>query len=220
MTAGRNVVLVHGAFVDGSCWQGVYDELTRDGFRVHNVQIPTLSLADDVALTRRVLDGLDGPAVLVGHSYGGAVITEAGNHPNVASLVYVAAFVPDRGESVDTLLATPLPILPPAEGSLLLDRGKFAGWFAADLPDRLAAFMADSQVRWSVDALRGPVTEPAWRHRPSWYLLATQDRMIPSPTQRMMAERAGSTLVEVISSHAVHISQPAAVADLIRQAAT
>ncbi|GAA3072851.1 alpha/beta fold hydrolase [Streptosporangium carneum] len=215
----RNIVLVHGAFVDGSGWRGVHEELTWDGLRVHVAQNRALSLEGDAVATRRVLDGLDGPAVLVGHSYGGAVITEAGTHPNVASLVYVAAFAPDRGESVDTLLATPLPILPPAEGSLLLDREKFAGWFAADLPDRLAAFMADSQVRWSVDALRGPVTEPAWRHRPSWYLLTTQDRMIPPPTQRMMAERAGSTLVEVISSHAAHISQPVAVADLIRQAA-
>ncbi|MFI6817630.1 alpha/beta fold hydrolase [Nonomuraea sp. NPDC050328] len=217
----RDIVLVHGGFVDGSGWRGVYDELTWDGLRVHIVQNPTRSLADDIRTTRRVLDRLDGPAVLVGHSYGGAVISEAGHHPNVTSLVYVTGFAPDRGESVDALIpgGPPPPILPPVEGFLLLDRERFPGWFAADLPDQVAAFMADSQVPWGVDALRGPVAEPAWRHRPSWYLLATEDRMIPPPAQRRMAERAGSTVVEVIGSHAVHISQPAAVADLIRQVA-
>ncbi|GAA4059957.1 alpha/beta fold hydrolase [Nonomuraea soli] len=219
MTTIRDIVLVHGAFVDGSGWRGVHEELTWHGLRVHVVQNRALSLEGDAAAARRVLDGLDGPAVLVGHSYGGVVVSMIGAHPNVASLVYVAAFAPDRGESVGSLIATLPPVLPPVDGMLLLDREKFAGWFAADLPDRLAAFMADSQVPWGVDALRGPVAEPAWRHRPSWYLLATQDRMIPPPTQRMMAERAGSTVVEVIGSHAVHISQPAAVADLIRQAA-
>jgi pimeloyl-ACP methyl ester carboxylesterase len=225
MTTLRNIVLVHGGFVDGSGWQGVYDELTRDGFRVYIVQNPTLSLEDDVAVTRRVLDGLDGPTVLVGHSYGGVVISEAGTHPNVASLAYIAAFAPDKGESVNTLIADPPPgapvppILPPVDGFLFLDRDKFAASFAADLPDQLAAFMADSQVPWGVDALGGTVTEPAWRHKPSWYLVATEDRMIPPPAQRMMAERAGATVVEVIGSHAVYVSQPAAVADLIRQTA-
>lgn len=214
----RDIVLVHGGFVDGSCWRGVYDELTWDGLRVHVVQNPTLSLADDVRATRRVLDGLDGPAVLVGHSYGGAVIGEAGHHPRVASLVYVTAFAPDKGESVGTLVVGAPPVLP-VEGLLFLDRDRFAAWFAADLPDQAAAFLADSQVPWGLDALRGPVAEPAWRHRPSWYVLATEDRMIPPPAQRRMAERAGSTVVEVIASHAVHISQPGAVADLIRQAA-
>ncbi|MEV4020767.1 alpha/beta hydrolase [Nonomuraea angiospora] len=219
MTMIKDIVLVHGAFVDGSGWRGVHEELTWDGFRVHVVQNPMISLEGDAAATRRVLDALDGRAVLVGHSYGGVVISAAGAHPNVARLVYIAAFAPDSGESVDTLLAPLPPILPPVEGFLLLDREQFAGWFAGDVPDRLAAFMADSQVPWGMDALRGPVAEPAWRHRPSWYVLATEDRMIPPPTQRMMAERAGSTVVEVIGSHAVHISQPAAVADLIRQAA-
>ncbi|GAA3573337.1 alpha/beta hydrolase [Nonomuraea rosea] len=218
MTSIGNVVLVHGAFVDGSGWQGVYDELTRDGLRVHIVQNPTLSLADDAAVTRRVLDGLDGPAILVGHSYGGAVISEAGTHPNVASLAYVAAFAPDKGESVSTLIATP-PILPPVAGFLFLDRDRFAVSYAADLPDQVAAFMADSQVPWGLDALTEPVTEPAWRHKPSWYVVATADRMIPPPAQRTMAERAGAKVVEVIGSHAVHVSQPAAIADLIRQAA-
>ncbi|GAA3646310.1 alpha/beta hydrolase [Nonomuraea antimicrobica] len=225
MTAIRNIVLVHGGFVDGSGWQGVYDELARDGFHVRVVQNPTLSLEGDVAATRQVLDALDGPAVLVGHSYGGVVISEAGTHPNVAALAYIAAFAPDKGESVSTLIADPPPgapvppILPPREGFLFLDRDKFHESFAADLPAPLAAFMADAQVPWGVDALGGAVTEPAWRHRPSWYLVATEDRMIPPPAQRSMAERAGASVVEAIGSHAVYVSQPAAVAGLIRQAA-
>jgi pimeloyl-ACP methyl ester carboxylesterase len=225
MTTVRNIVLVHGGFVDGSGWQGVYDELARDGHQVRIVQNPTLSLAGDVAATHQVLDALDGPAVLVGHSYGGVVISEAGTHPNVATLAYIAAFAPDKGESVDTLIANPPPgapvppILPPRDGFLYLDRDQFHGAFAADLPAPLAAFMADAQVPWGVDALAGAVTDPAWRHKPSWYLVATQDRMIPPPAQRAMAERAGSSVVEAIGSHAVYVSQPAAVADLIRQAA-
>ncbi|MFG1708595.1 alpha/beta fold hydrolase [Nonomuraea sp. M3C6] len=225
MTTIRNIVLVHGGFVDGSGWQGVYDELARDGFRVRIVQNPTLSLEGDVASTRQVLDSLDGPAVLVGHSYGGVVISEAGTHPNVAALAYIAAFAPDKGESVSTLIADPPPgapvppILPPRDGFLFLDRDKFHGSFAADLPTQSAAFMADSQVPWGVDALGGRVTEPAWRHKPSWYLVATEDRMIPPPAQRIMAQRTEATVVEVVGSHAVYVSQPAAVADLIRQAA-
>ncbi|GAA1277816.1 alpha/beta hydrolase [Planotetraspora silvatica] len=221
----QNIVLVHGGFVDGSGWQGVHDDLARDGFRIRIVQNPTLSLDGDVAATRRVLDSLDGPAVLVGHSYGGVVISEAGTHPNVAALAYIAAFAPDKGESVSTLIADPPPgapvppILPPVNGFLQLDPDKFHGAFAADLPAQQAAFMADSQVPWGVDALGGAVTEPAWRHKPSWYLVATEDRMIPPPAQRAMAERAGSFVVEAIGSHAVYVSQPAAVADLIRQAA-
>ncbi|MBB5083963.1 alpha/beta fold hydrolase [Nonomuraea endophytica] len=225
MATIKNIVLVHGGFVDGSGWQGVYDELTRDGFRVHVVQNPTLSLEDDVAVTRRTLDGLDGPAVLVGHSYGGVVISESGTHPNVAALAYIAAFAPDKGESVNTLIADPPPgapvppILPPVDGFLFLDREKFAASFAADLPAQAAAFMADSQVPWGVNALGGAVTEPAWRHKPSWYLVATDDRMIPPPAQRAMAERAGATVVEAVGSHAIYVSQAATVADLIRQAA-
>ncbi|GAA3467416.1 alpha/beta fold hydrolase [Nonomuraea roseola] len=225
MATIRNVVLVHGGFVDGSGWQGVYDDLARDGFRVHVVQNPTLSLEDDVAVTRRVLDRLDGPAVLAGHSYGGVVVSQAGTHPNVAALAYVAAFAPDKGESVNTLIADPPPgapvppILPPVDGFLFLDRDKFHASFAADLPAAAAAFMADAQVPWGVDALGGAVTEPAWRSKPSWYLVATEDRMIPPPAQRAMAERAGATVVDVIGSHAVYVSQPAAVAALIRQAA-
>ncbi|WP_229791641.1 alpha/beta fold hydrolase [Micromonospora fulviviridis] len=220
----RNVVLVHGGFVDGSGWQAVHRLLTSDGFTVKVVQNPTLSLEGDVAATRYVLDGLDGPAVLVGHSYGGAVISEAGTHPGVAALVYIAAFAPDKGESVNTLIADPPPgapvppILPPREGFLFLDRDRFHHSFAGDLPADDAAFLADSQVPWGVGALAGSVTEPAWRHKPSFYLVATEDRMIPPPAQRTMAQRAGSTIVEAIGSHAIYASQPGAVADLIRQA--
>ena len=226
MTTIRNIVLVHGGFVDGSGWQAVYTDLAKDGHHIRVVQNPTLSLDGDVAATRQVLDALDGPAVLVGHSYGGVVISEAGTHPNVATLVYIAAFAPDKGESVNTLIADPPPgapappILPPRDGFLYLDRDKFHDAFAADLPARLAAFMADGQVPWGVDALTGTVTEPAWRHKPSWYLVATEDRMIPPPAQRTMAQRAGSSVVEAIGSHAIYVSQPATVADLIRQAAS
>jgi pimeloyl-ACP methyl ester carboxylesterase len=222
----KNVVLVHGGFVDGSGWQGVYDHLTADGYRVAVVQNPTLSLAGDVAATHLILDGLDGPAVLVGHSYGGAVITEAGNHPNVAALAYITAFAPDKGESVNSLIADPPPgapvppILPPRDGFLFLDRDKFAASFAGDVAPTLAAFMADSQVPWGVDALGGAITEPAWRARPSWYLVAANDRMIPPPAQRAMAERAGSIVTESPGSHAIYVSNPAAVADVIAQAAT
>ncbi|MER5531342.1 alpha/beta hydrolase [Streptomyces sp. NPDC002677] len=221
----RNVVLVHGGFVDGSGWQGTYDVLKRDGYNVSIVQNPTLSLEGDVAATRMVLDAQDGPVVLVGHSYGGAVISEAGSHPKVAALVYVAAFAPDKGESVSTLIADPPPgapvppILPPRDGFLFLDREKFADSFAGDVPAELAAFMADSQVPWGLDALNGAVSEPAWRAKPSWYLVATDDRMIPPPAQRAMSERAGSTVVEVPGSHSVYVSRPDAVADLIKQAA-
>jgi len=220
-----NVVLVHGGFVDGSGWQPVYDLLTRDGYRVSVVQNPTLSLEGDAEATRLILDRQDGPTILVGHSYGGAVISEAGNHPLVAALVYIAAFAPDKGESVNTLIADPPPgapvppILPPIEGFLFLDRDEFHASFAGDLPAAQAAFLADSQVPWGVGALSGAVSEPAWRAKPSWYLVATEDRMIPPPAQRAMSERVGSTVVEVAGSHAIYVSQPAAVADLIKQAA-
>jgi pimeloyl-ACP methyl ester carboxylesterase len=226
MSAEATVVLVHGGFVDGSGWQAVYDLLTVDGYRVSVVQNPTLSLDGDVAATRWVIDALDGPVVLVGHSYGGAVITEAGTHKNVAALVYIAAFAPDKGESVNTLIADPPPgapvppILAPRDGFLLLDRDKFGASFAGDLPAEQAAFMADSQVPWGVDALGGSITEPAWRTKPSWYLVATDDRMIPPPAQRAMSERAGSTVVQAPGSHSIYLSQPGAVAALIHEAAT
>jgi pimeloyl-ACP methyl ester carboxylesterase len=220
-----SVVLVHGGFVDGSGWQGVYDQLKGEGYDVAVVQNPTLSLEGDVAATRRVIDEQQKPVVLVGHSYGGAVITEAGTHPRVEALVYVAAFAPDRGESVSTLIANPPPgapvppILPPADGFLLLDRDKFHASFAADLTPQQAGFMADSQVPWGLDALNGAVTEPAWRAKPSWYAVATDDHMIPPPAQRAMSERMGAQVVEVPGSHAVYVSQPTAVAALIARAA-
>lgn len=218
--------MVHGGFVDGSGWRAVYDLLTHDGYHVAVVQNPTLSLQGDAAVARLIIDAQDGPVVLVGHSYGGAVITEAGTDPNVAALVYIAAFVPDAGESVNTLLAdfpTDVPgppILPPKDGFLSLDRDKFHASFAGDVPADLAAFMADSQVLWGVDALGGQVTEPAWRTKPSWYLITTNDKMIPPPAQRTMSGRAGSTTLEAAGSHSIYVSQPAAVADLIKQAAS
>ena len=223
--SARNVVLVHGGFVDGSGWQGVYDALTADGYRVAVVQNPTLSLEDDAAVTRRVIDNLDGPVVLVGHSYGGAVITEAGLHDKVAALVYICAFAPDKGESVNALIAgfpadgPQPPILAPKDGFLFLDRDKFHASFAGDLPAAQAAFMADSQVPWGVNALGGTITEAVWRIKPSWYLVTAEDRMIPPPAQRAMAERTGATVTEVAASHSVYMSQPKAVASLIKQAA-
>ncbi len=225
MSTLRNVVLVHGGFVDGSGWQGVYESLTRDGFRVSVVQNPTLSLEGDAQATRQIIDAQDGPVVLVGHSYGGAVITEAGTHPNVAALVYVCAFAPDKGESVGSLIAgfpadgPQPPILPPRDGFLFLDRDKFHASFAADLPAEQAAFMADAQVPWNVAAPAAAITEASWRTKPSWYLVTTQDRMIPPPAQRTMAGRMGATQSEVTASHSVYVSQPETVATLIAQAA-
>ena len=224
MTSVQNVVLVHGGFVDGSGWRSVYDVLKADGFSVSVVQNQTLSLESDVETTTNVLDELDGPAILVGHSYGGAVITEAGTHASVAGLVYITAFAPDAGESVNSLIGTfpqdgPVPpILPPQDGFLFLDRAKFAEAFAADLPAPDAAFMADSQVPWGVEALNGEISEPAWRAKPSWYLIATDDRMIAPPAQRTMSGRAGATVTEVPGSHSIYVSNPGAVAGLIAQA--
>jgi pimeloyl-ACP methyl ester carboxylesterase len=221
----NNVVLVHGGFVDGSGWESVYTMLKKDGYNVAIVQNPTISLADDVAVTKRVIAAQDGPVILVGHSYGGAVITEAGNDPKVARLVYITAFAPDRNESVQTLIQNPAPgapvppIMPPLDGFLLLDRAKFAASFAGDVNPDMAGFMADSQVPWGLDALGGAVSEPAWKSKPSWYLVATDDRMIPPAAQRAMAKRAGATVVESKGSHAIYVSQPRAVAELIDQAA-
>jgi pimeloyl-ACP methyl ester carboxylesterase len=221
----KHVVLVHGAFVDGSGWQAVYDLLKKDGYTVSIVQNTTISLAADVAATKRVLAAQDGPAILVGHSYGGVVITEAGNDPNVAGLVYIAAFVPDKGESVSALIANPPPgapvppILAPQDGFLLLDPTKFRASFAADLNADAAAFMADSQLPWGLEALNGAVTAPAWRTKPSWYLVAIEDKMIPPDAQRGMAKRAASTVAESWGSHAVYVSKPRAVAQLIEKAA-
>ena len=222
----NNIVLVHGGFVDGAGWEGVYRVLKADGYNVSVVQNPTTSLADDVAATKRILAVQDGPAVLVGHSYGGAVITEAGNDPKVAALVYVAAFAPDKGESVATLIKDPPPgapvppILPPQDGYLLLDKEKFPASFAGDVDPEKASFMADSQMPWGLDALNGKISEPAWKLKPSWYLVTTEDKMIPPDAQRAMSKRAGSTVVEVKGSHAVYVSQPQAVAHFIEQATT
>jgi pimeloyl-ACP methyl ester carboxylesterase len=219
------IVLVHGGFVDGSGWEGVYKILKKDGYKVSIVQNATVSLADDVATTKRIIDAQVEPVILVGHSYGGAVITEAGNDPKVAGLVYITAFAPDAGESVSTLIANPVPgapvppILPPQDGFLFLDKDKFAASFAADVNKDEADFMASSQVPWGVGALGGTVSTPAWKTKPSWYLVATDDKMIPPPAQHAMSKRAGSTVVEVKGSHAVYVSQPAAVAALIEKAA-
>jgi len=221
----KNVVLVHGGFVDGSGWQGVYDHLKQGGFNVTIVQNPTISLADDVAVTNRALATQTGPAILVGHSYGGVVITEAGSGPKVAGLVYIAAFAPDKGESVSSLIKNPPPgapvppIMPPQDGYLFLDRAQFRASFAADVSPEAASFMADSQVPWGVEALDGAVSEPAWKTKPSWYLVSTEDKMIPPDAQRAMSQRAGSNVVEVKGSHAVYVSQPKAVANLIAKAA-
>src|SRR6202140_2856279 len=221
----RNVVLVHGGFVDGSGWEGVYQILKKDGYNVSVVQNPTISLADDVAATKRILARQDGPTILVGHSYGGVVITEAGNDPKVVGLVYIAAFAPAKGESVASLIKDPPPgapvppIQPPQDGYLFLDKAKFPASFAGDVDAETAAFMADSQVPWGVAALSGAISEPAWKTKPSWYLVVTEDKMIPPVAQRSMSKRAGSTVVEVKGSHAIYVSQPGAVAALIEQAA-
>ena len=220
-----NGVLVHGGFVDGSGWEDVHNILTRDGHHVSIVQNPTASLADDVQATRRVIDAQDGPVILVGHSYGGVVITEAGNDPKVTKLVYIAAFAPDTGESVASLIKDPPPdapvppILASQDGYLLLDNAKFHDSFAADVDDEKAAFMADSQVPWGVAALSGSIDQPAWKTKPSWYLVTTEDKMIPPPAQRFMSKRAGATVTEVSGSHAIYMSQPTAVAALIERAA-
>jgi pimeloyl-ACP methyl ester carboxylesterase len=218
------VVLVHGAFVDGSGWEGVYTILKKEGYSVSIVQNPTITLADDVAATRRIVDAQSGPVILVGHSYGGVVITEAGNHPKVAALVYVAAFAPDAGESVAALIKDPPPDAPPSpilqqEGYLLLDKAKFHAAFAADVDADKAGFMAESQVPWGVAALDGAISEPAWKTKPSWFLIPTEDNTIPPQAQRLMSARAGSSVIEVPASHAVYISKPDAVATLISMAA-
>jgi len=222
----RNVVLVHGGFVDGSGWQGVHERLVNDGYHVSVVQNPTQSLDGDVAATLQAVAEADGPVVLVGHSYGGVVITEAGLDPKVSALVYIAAFAPDKGESVSSLIADPPPgapvppILPPKDGYLYLDRDQFHASFAGDLPEAQARFMADSQVPWGLEALNGAVSDPSWQTKPSWYLVAADDRMIPPPAQRAMAERAGATVAEAPGSHSIYVSQPDAVVDLIKQATT
>jgi len=223
--AGKAIVLVHGGFVDGSGWAGVYNILKKKGYNVSIVQNPTKSLAEDVAVTKAAIDNLDTKVVLVGHSYGGVVITEAGTHPKVSDLVYIAAFAPDKGESVASLIANPPPgapvppILPPKDGYLFLDRTKFAASFAADVEPETASFMADSQVPWGVAAVSGSVSEPAWKTKPSYYLVASDDKMIPPPAQRSMAGRVKATIKEVPGSHSVYLSKPKDVAEIIEKAA-
>jgi pimeloyl-ACP methyl ester carboxylesterase len=225
MASTASIVLVHGGFVDGSGWEDVYKILKKDGYSVSIVQNPTLSLADDVAATKRIIARESAPVILVGHSYGGVVITEAGNDPRVAGLVYIAAFAPDKGESVAALIKDPQPgapvppIMPPQDGYLFLDRARFAASFAADVVKEKAEFMADSQVPWGVEALNGAISEPAWKTKPSWYLVATDDKMIPPAAQRFMSKRAGSTVVEAAGSHAIYVSKPEEVAALIEKAA-
>ncbi len=224
-TAVKNVVLVHGGFVDGSGWEGVYKILTGKGYNVTVVQNPTISLADDVAVTKRAIDAQDGPVILVGHSYGGVVISSAGDDPKVVGLVYICAFAADTGDSVLSLLknapadAPAPPILPPQDGFLFLDRQKFAASFAADVKPEIADFMANSQVPWALAAASGGATAAAWKTKPSWYLLTTEDRMIAPELQRFMSKRAGSKVVEIKGSHAIYVSQPDAVATLIEKAA-
>src|SRR5216684_8274553 len=224
-TVVKNIVLVHGGLVDGSGWKGVYKALKKDGYTVTIVQNPTISLADDVAVTKRAIAAQNGPVILVGHSYGGVVITEVGNDPKVAGLVYVSAFAPDKGESAASLIknappgAPVPPILPPQDGYLFLDKAKFPAAFAADVNPDAASFMADSQVPWGLEALGGVINQPAWKSKPSWYLVSTEDKMISPDAQRAMSKRAGSKVVETKGSHAVYVSHPDAVASLIEEAA-
>ena len=220
----KNVVLVHGAFADGSGWEAVADILAKDGYNVAVVQHPETSYAEDVKFAKAVIDRQTGPVVLVGHSYGGAVITEAGNDPNVSALVYIAAFALDVGESCATIEKG----LPPAtqgikatnDGYLYIDPAVFAADFAADVPPAKAAFMAASQVLISVDSFTSPVTTPAWKSKPTWYMVATEDRSINPEQERMMAKRAKAKTVEVKSSHVAYISHPKETAKLIEEAAS
>jgi pimeloyl-ACP methyl ester carboxylesterase len=221
----KNVVLVHGGFVDGSGWEGVYNVLTKKGFHVTVVQNPTISLADDVAVTKRAIDAQDGPVILVGHSYGGVVISSAGDDPKVVGLVYICAFATDTGDSVLSLIKTAPadapapPILPPQDGFLFLDRQKFAASFAGDVKPEIADFMSNSQVPWGLESASAGATAAAWKTKPSWYLLTTEDHMIAPELQRFMSKRAGSKVVEIKGSHAIYVSHPEAVASIIEQAA-
>jgi pimeloyl-ACP methyl ester carboxylesterase len=220
----NNVVLVHGAFADGSGWRGVYDELTARGYRVSIVQNPLTSLAEDVAATRRVVKRQEGPVILVGHSYGGTVITEAGTDPQVASLVYVAALAPDAGESTgDQFAEIPAPpgfvIEPQADGFGFVNLAKFKSGFAGDVSDADAAFLRDSQVPIAMSAFGDKVTQAAWRTKPSWFVVATEDGAIDPKLLRKTAQRIGAATTEVKGSHVVFLSQPKAVADVIDRAA-
>ena len=223
--AVKDIVLVHGAITDGSGWRGVYDILTRDGYHVTVAQPPLTGLADDVAATRRVIDLQDGPVVLVGHSYGGTIITVAGADPKVRALVYVAALQPDVGETTNKLAAM-MPHQVPAgdlkltqDGFIFIDPAKFATEVAADLPRARARFMASSQVPVAAAAFDAPVTVAAWRHKPSYGIIATDDHELSPVLARWMYERSGARMTELKGSHLVYISHPAAVARVIERAA-
>ncbi|WP_218565091.1 MULTISPECIES: alpha/beta hydrolase [unclassified Pseudomonas] len=219
----NNIVLVHGAYADGSGWKAVSDILTKDGYQVSIVQEPETSLEDDAAATRRIIALQDGPVILVGHSYGGIVISDAGNDQKVQGLVYVAALMPDAGESIPSLVKSkPLAtnnVIPIGNGFQILNPKSFAQDFAADLPPEQAAFMAKSQVPIAAKALNTSITQAAWHSKPSWYAVATEDHKINPDLERYMAARAGSKTVEIKGSHAVYVSQPQAVAKLIEEAA-
>lgn len=224
--SGTSIVLVHGAFVDASGWQPVYERLTQQGHEVLVVQNPTITLAGDVEATRRAIAAAQFPVVLVGHSYGGAVITEAGDHPKVKALAYIAAFVPDVGESVAELNEAPVepgeakaPVIPPQDGYLVVEPARFAAAFAADFDPAVAGFMAAAQVPWGLGAASAPLSRAAWKTKPSFYLVATDDRMVPPSSQRRMAARAGARLFEIHSSHAAMLSHPLDVSNFIVTAA-
>jgi pimeloyl-ACP methyl ester carboxylesterase len=219
----KNVVLVHGAFADGSGWQAVVKILKADGYRVSVVQHPETSYAEDQKYTKAAIDAMDGPVVLVGHSYGGSVITEAGNHPKVAALVYIAAFALDAGESCATIEQA-LPqaskaFKPDSNGNWWIDPEHFTADFAADIPGADAEFMAISQVPISTDAFTHKITSPAWKTKPTWYMVATADRSINPDQERMMAKRAKAKTVEVDSSHVAYMSHPKETAKMIEEAA-
>ncbi len=220
----KNVVLVHGAFADGSGWEAVASILMKDGYRVSVAQPPETSYADDQKCTKAAIEAMGGPVVLVGHSYGGSIITEAGNHPNVAALVYIAAFALDEGESCASIEAA-MPqastaFKSDANGNWWVEQEHFAADFAADLPAEKAAFMAISQVPISTDAFTHKVTKPAWKTKPTWYMVATADRSINPNQERMMAKRAGARTVEVNASHVAYMSLPRETAKLIEEACT
>jgi len=220
-----SIVLVHGAFVDASGWQPVYNLLSADGYEVLVVQNPTITLDGDVEATRQVIERAKHPVVLVGHSYGGAVITAAGGNPKVQSLVFVAAFAPEAGESVHQLATAPTPgeegapLLPPSDGFILVDPGKFPASFAADVDASTTRFMTAAQVPWGLAAIQAKIGTPAWKAKPSYYMVTTEDHMVPPSVQRSMAARTGAKTIEIRSSHAVMLSHPRDVADFIAGAA-
>ncbi len=220
----KNVVLVHGAFADGSGWEAVAKILEQDGYTVSVPQPPETSYADDVKYAKAAVDAMGGPVVIVGHSYGGSIITEAGNDPNVVALVYIAAFELDDGESCASIEQAVPPatkaIKTDSNGNFWIDRQHFASDFAADVPAAISHFMAESQVPISADSFTHKVTQPAWKTKPSWYMVASSDRSINPEQERMMAKRAHAKTVEVNASHVAYMSHPKETAKLIEEAAT